>query len=536
MAKRGKSKGTRKRQHSSLKEHQQRGKVLKPPLLANLPITPSRWSKDALPEFLWIDAVHDAHGWPMAVEVIQRTLDKLDEYMPASPDKVLDGMISSFALIPPEAREQALDELVEGGIYDIAFPRHLRHALALYPDCPASWLFARWRETAHADPVVGLGYLKAAVRRLFPHQNVYPTRCRMVPMARLIKHGKMIFAEHLKTVELLPKYPKYLSADDQAHVESWTRAGFNGIYKLSGPWVPYFWRHSFDVSPCEFAPGEALPMGREGRVDEVRGKLLETVDHLRSSLDTAILQIKLDVYEPDRDEVLLGLLSRQFRLFTALAGDPRLWTPELGNTFQRMLTDGLIVTAWLARRNDPKLFRRYKEHSIGKQKLLKLHLEATADERGDGEVAEEVITDLQASIDEEMWEELVTIDVGAPFEGMDTRKMAQEVGLREWYTFGFAPLSADVHGEWTNLKSFYLQRCINPLHHFHRLPRLKSAIVLAPMVVITAAEILVETIRALASDYTSCLATLEIDAFVAAIAGAFDEPESNPGNGAKAAA
>ena len=113
-------------------------------------------------------------------------------------------------------------------------------------------------------------------------------------------------------------------------------------------------------------------------------------------------------------EVLLGLLSRQFRLFTALAHDPHLWTPDLGNALRRMLTDGLILAAWLARRNDPTLFRRYKDYSIGKQKLLKLHVEAAADEHGAD--AEDVIEALQESLDEEMWEEFVTIDVGAPFE------------------------------------------------------------------------------------------------------------------------
>ncbi len=53
---------------------------------------------------------------------------------------------------------------------------------------------------------------------------------------------------------------------------------------------------------------------------------------------------------------------------------------------------------------------------------------------------------------------------------MDTRKIAAEVGLSDIYNLVFTPSSAVVHGEWSALRSYNLQRCMNPLHRFHRIP------------------------------------------------------------------
>ncbi|HET8630264.1 MAG TPA: hypothetical protein VFL91_22830 [Thermomicrobiales bacterium] len=107
---------------------------------------------------------------------------------------------------------------------------------------------------------------------------------------------------------------------------------------------------------------------------------------------------------------------------------------------------------------------------------------------------------------------------------MDARKIAQEVGLGDRHTLGFSPLSAGVPGEWTNVKSFYLQRCANPLHQLHRVPQLKPAIALSPMIVIGAAALLSETIRASADEYPPRLATAEAATSVGDVEAAFSAP------------
>ena len=85
---------------------------------------------------------------------------------------------------------------------------------------------------------------------------------------------------------------------------------------------------------------------------------------------------------------------------------------------------------------------------------------------------EQFAEELADEVNEEIWEELLSVDLGGNFANMDMRKMAYEVDLQELYRLVYSPASSELHGEWTSLKKFNLVRCANPLHRFHRLPQL----------------------------------------------------------------
>jgi hypothetical protein len=50
--------------------------------------------------------------------------------------------------------------------------------------------------------------------------------------------------------------------------------------------------------------------------------------------------------------------------------------------------------------------------------------------------------------------------------------------LRE-YRLNFAPASGVTHGEWTTLDRYALERCVNPLHGGHRIPRSDESTVIS---------------------------------------------------------
>ena len=505
-------KNARRRSHyaSGLGEHHQYKKELRPPL-ALLPTKPTsvQWTLDDLPEMLLIEAAVSNLGWKSAPVALHAVCDALDKLLPIDSKHIVQGTISSFSLVPEERRAEARHALEELGFYDEIMPEAFLHAMALYPESPAAWLIEDWTKSRTIDFELAISYLKDAVRRLWYGHGVHATRCRMMPVARMFKNGKIkLLADppHIEDFDLFPKYPSGLSEDEQQLVEAMSRTMFNALRASAAGdadksrWPQYFWHHSFSLSPCiQMAPTFG---GAEVSEDELRRavtKLQAAMAGIRKEIDRASMQAPLDIYEPDRDEVLFGLLSRQYRLFSALASDAWLWTVDLGTMFHRAMADTLILLAWYVKQDDPAAFRKFKEYSLGKQKLHKLHVQELIDQgREDLLPVEE---SLGASINEEIFEELLTIDLGGNVAGMDMHKMAKEVGLDELYNLVFAPSSSALHAEWTGLKQFHLQKCGNPLHRFHRLPRLEGPSVVAIDVIAAAADVLVQTVTAWASAY-----------------------------------
>lgn len=488
MAKRKKKRRKRKRQTSTLEDHRKVGKVLQPPF-KQIPLSPYSWIAEVLPEMLWIDAVLGIRSLGEAASVVYGALDILDTYVPADSQEVLTGIISSFAVVPEDRRPDARNALTRDMVFDVAFPQDFCNAVALYSQCPAYWLLEDWREANRIDWESGVRYLKGAVTRLWDSRSVYSTRCRMMPLNRLVKHEKFAFSSRVESIKLFPKYPDGLSEEDQVRVEGVTRAMFGAaiIGRRTGipEWIPYFWRHNFEISACELSkePPDGVAPSLEA-MEQLVGDVQKMVLRSQRLIEQAGQQAKLDIYDLNRDEVLFGLLSRQYRLFSALGSDPSLWTTDLGSMFHRAMADTLIILKWLVEKNDPALFAKFKEFSLGRQKLLKLHVEELSDEMSGA--LHEWEADLADSINEEIWEELLPIDLGATFASVSMRSMAHEVGLRDLYNLTFAPASAQLHGDWVSLKSFHLQHCRNPLHRFHRLPRLSGPQMLVPGVMLQA--------------------------------------------------
>lgn len=367
------------RRTSTLKEHKQVKKSLLPPL-AQLGISLTSWAKDMLPEMLWPDCLLLNYEFNQAGTVFHKALDLVDESLPGDSKEVVTGLVSSFSLVPVERRAEVRRVLHEEGLDEAVFPEPFRHAVGLYEDCPMGWLFEDWRRDMSVDPEVGIGYLKGASRRLLASHSKHATRCRMFGLARMAKHGKIVLikgaTDHL--ARQLSAYSDAMPEEEQSRTEASVRALFGGVFNLSGAdenaWARYFWRHNYKISVCERLRESATTVDVTGFIRGALGRRREAFAPLLTAYGQATVQADLDLYAPDRDEVLFGLASRQFRIFSVITEDPRLWSPDLGLMFHRVMADTLIVLAYLIHKRDPELYARFKRYSLGKQKLYKLHL------------------------------------------------------------------------------------------------------------------------------------------------------------------
>ncbi len=484
---------------SGLKQHSRKGQQLLPPLLAsNLPLKPVDYVADILPELIWIGSAGVQLGWDEFFFNTSAVLNKIGEVL-GEPGPT--GLVSSFGQIEESKRSRVVEALKGLPQSAACFPESLMHALGTYPTCPMAWLIDVNRPD-HIDPVIGLGYLKGVVRSIWASRGLYATRCRMVPIAQLIKADKLKFSTGVPTVDLLSKYPTGLSEGEQRLVESFTRATFLSLiaaWPLPHDWPPQFWRANWKLSVCE-----PITLGGDAIEERDARSIIEAISNVDSCLSGVLKELfnesELDLYGPVRDEVVFGILSRIARLFRLFTLSPANWNIDAIRLCLRSVADANITLAWLHKRNDDKLFRRFQEYGQGRSKLLKLHVQALVEEKGREDLAD-LLEGLEEQINSEVMEEFMPIDLAASFSGISARHMAEEAGLRDLYNFVYSPASGHLHGDWTSLTTFDLVRCGNPLHRFHHIPNFAAQGILDPRGVTVILGLFIDTIEIASSIY-----------------------------------
>jgi hypothetical protein len=191
------------------------------------------------------------------------------------------------------------------------------------------------------------------------------------------------------------------------------------------------------------------------------------VETLADALRAKQFEAELDLEAPTAAEVRLGLASRQLRLLSYIAGNPMLWRYPVGEYFLRPLVDTRLLLAWLIAKDDPQLFEKFKSFGSGRLKLHKLHLEDFVEaEELQGEF-EDYLDYLENRVNRETLEEFQAVDLGGNFSGVSIRDMAIQADLKRLYDLDYAPLSAELHGEWQSLEEWDLAVSDDPLHQGH---------------------------------------------------------------------
>lgn len=467
----GKKKRGKKKSAEGFGSHKKVGSKLLPPLAQGMPILLFDFERDLLPEHLWIGALVDEYGVDHAHGPYYDLLDALDdiwtdEYPPL-------GLITDFGLVDPAHRSEF--KAKNRSLIREAFHDPIGRILAFYPDCPARWLVDddALAGEGSLDPEEELTRASELVVKLIAAKDEFAGHARMMPLGRVLKHGKLAFPKDFPLADALVRYPAGCTEDEKWSVQSLGRMQVNELSNrlpryASKDWPKYFWRHNYDLVPCvpvDIPVAGSVPV-TEGQFEGVAEALSTNAAATREYLRTLARRAKVDLYDPTRDEVLLGLFSRTARLYVLMSEDPNLWARDTAGIFLRCLAETAITFGYLAKCGAAEDFQRFREYGRGQEKLLMLHLEESHPEGKslEGRDARAIKGDLGV-----MAPALLQVELGS-WSGMDTRKLAGSAGLEHLYRLVFTPGSGDIHGTWASLSQSNLSYCSQPLHRFHRLP------------------------------------------------------------------
>lgn len=420
----------------------------------------------------------------------------------------LTGTLTGFERVPAEYRRPILEAFERNAVYEDAFPEEFAHALGMYPSAPGLWLIGPWLTRGlSVNPSVAQALLAPVVAASSHGQADTPTRAKFMFIRAFLKAGRIRVAPGLRAFEGFDLYPdKLASEDERKKVEESARAMFLAFHMDAETesipveclrWSKAFWRSNWQIYSCILPEEPATDGPTEEEVSKAVKALTQDAGELYRTIVRVATTTDPDIYCPDRHEVLTGIAARTVRTLCAVTLIPPLWSEDLGAPMLRTTVESLIVLRWLAKRDDPKLYERFKDYGRGRLKLFKLHLEEYIDSLEDeARELEDLLKHLDAVVNQDLWEEWQEIDLGATFPGMDTRKMAAEVDLEQEYKLVFAPMSSASHGEWTTLDRFVLQRCRNPLHKWHRIPPTDPSFVMGPNAVQASMEFAHELVNA----------------------------------------
>ena len=508
--KRRHSRSRRSKRSPVLEGHQQRGKRFIPPLMQFDRLKSISWHQEMLPDFLWIGQMIGRRSDWRAVYV---PLSVVDRFVPDG-DRIADGRLSSFALVPEGARAAARKAIQNETPQ--ALPTALGHALGLFPTCPAAWLFADSSAFRDPDPSIGLPLLRSIITDNADKAGVRSTRLRMAAISRLVTHRKFVHSGD-SVMQMVPRYPSGLSERDQRAVESVMRATWATIFGIEVDrdtfalvWAREFWQRGRQLVACKFRVRESeIPVSddADGPVDPEPMIQLAELRALLSALRTLgdkLRDIQLAAYSaPDADHstaVLFGMASRMYRLLMDFLDRPSSWAPATASFFVRPLVETRIVSAWLCKKSDPNLIEAYREHGLGNLKLLRDHIRADFGGNADGATSE-FLDDLDSQVNLELDEWAQPVNVGA-FTDTTIRKMAIECDLKRLYDLSFVPMSSENHGEWPSVRDKDTTLCHESLHGGHRVGAfVGSSHTIGPQAVASALQIAEEGIVAIFEHY-----------------------------------
>jgi hypothetical protein len=182
--------------------------------------------------------------------------------------------------------------------------------------------------------------------------------------------------------------------------------------------------------------------------DQLRALIGAIEGRIRRELRARCEAYRPNFQAPEVFNVLTALLARQATLVIEMASAPQLWNGHSAPLFLRAMTDVHITMSWILLDARARA-QQYIDHGLGQAVLAMEHRKKKLEsaDADDKRMLEEFINAHESWINAQRWSFLVEVNVGA-WSGKNTRQMAEEAGILEFYNYVYTPFSQCAHSTW----------------------------------------------------------------------------------------
>jgi len=414
----------------------------------------SSWTKERMPEYLWLGLILLHYGRKNGFVRIGNILSNISQEFPS----LSHPKLSSILCLSDDDQRRIYGTICRFVDHSVLAPLTLLYRSNAFP------IFNEFFFISHSTVDDRIKILCKAVKTYSPHQSNEATDLRYMGLSLLLLGGKIHVSRELDVApRALKEYPYTDHADEKMRLYRPTIRSMEGIgfTEDSSEFCAKFWRDIGMITPCnpvkiEF--GESTDDNRAFISDCQR--VLEYV--LYSNKERSLSEDKFDV--------LVGSVNYALKIFIEI-NEKSVGNSILGRHAVRTIIEVYIILKYLLKREpkQPQIWQEYKLYGISKYKLLLLKSRET----DLNEKSHFVPLIAEVIVNEIRWEEFIDVDLKY-FDKQGMREKSIEVDEKELYDLLYDYDSSFSHGLWGAIRESAMLRCDNPNHRYHAVPDIHS--------------------------------------------------------------
>lgn len=442
-----------KKNLSGLHDHKrQRGSLVTPFNDAIKNATLNSWTKDRLPEYLWLGLILMEYGREVGFETAGRILSDISKIN----DGLLQPKLSKFFSLPNDQQEIIYEIIAKYADKEVLSPLTILYPRRFYP------IFNDFFFVSHKLVEDRIQKITQAIELFSPHQSNEATDLRFLTLCLMLFRGKIAIFKDLEIANVFNEYPYTDHENELMRIYRPAIRSIEGItFDLedkNNNFSMNFWKDIGMITPCNPKKFE-FPLNETNYNEFINDcqKIIEYIFY--SNKEKSILE--------DRFDVIIGSINYAIKIFDEI-NEKSLSNSILGRHAIRTIIEVYIMLKYLLNHENehPNIWGEYKLYGVSKYKLVLLKWRENNKLNLNSHVKEPI---LDLIVNEIMWEEYINIDLKY-FDNLGIRDKFIDVDEKEVYDLYYDYDSSFSHGLWGAVRESSFFRCDKQDHLFHSMP------------------------------------------------------------------
>lgn len=407
------------------------------------------WSKERLPEYLWLGLILQAYGRKDGFKKSIQILQELSKSLVPLNNPCLSVILS---LTDEEQIKvyKTISKIVDKRIMS---PLTIIYRRNIYPIFNDYFFIPQFRAKDRIE------VLSKAIKIYTPSKSHEAADLRFLVVVFRVLTGKLIFpANAMELAKFLEEYPFTDHEDEKMktyrpNVRCMEPMGFEEDVQFNLK----FWRDIGMITPCN-------PWGIEFKKNSEDYKKI--IYECRKILEYVLVSHKEESLKEDKFDIIVGSTNYVLKIFAEIDSN-FLGNSILGRHGIRTIIEIYIMLKYLLKKENekPDIWKEYKAYGIGKYKLVLL--KARESQLNKSSHFTEPIVD--AIVNEHSFEEFTDVDLKY-FDKQSIREKSIDVGEKELYDLFYDYDSSFSHGLWGAIRESAMIACDNASHQYHGIP------------------------------------------------------------------